>query len=75
MLKSALQFRVGMYRSSQLKLTMVTGIISACKWWMLMLLAVGTTVKSQGQGILYIGSYIAYYVASNFYLVPTYLAN
>ena len=24
---------------------------SAFKWWMLVLLAVGTTVKSQGQGI------------------------
>ena len=30
---------------------MVTEKVSACKWWMLVLLAVGTTVESQGQGI------------------------
>ena len=29
----------------------MTEKVLACKWWMLVLLAVGTTVKSQGQGI------------------------
>ena len=55
---------------------MVADEVSACWWWMLVLLAVGTTVKSQGQGIIILGihwlaSYIA--ICNNFYLVPTYL--
>ena len=31
---------------------MIADEVSACKWWTLVLLAVGTTVKSQGQGIV-----------------------